>query len=369
MKLLVIKNITKTKLSQQRYDARISKNPYTGVEYISQDECHKITNNLLKGQPVYIKGRKIEQTLSPYPVFEYQSVFVQSLEQLPKELQGLRGSELKTAVFEYNKQIVERINQYIKKRGSYTQNYDVRNEFFKDIMNTALDAHIKTYSPCAKTEPEVLAYRFFKDSIPEDGDITDEQIAYVECNARKFGLDIPKIEYYHASREVFQENYDSLGFKILKSHGYTEEIYPVISTRPNFFESHFGVAVKKNMKNAFHPNNLPEEWQVQTLGTTRGQYREVYKKLKWFESLKPEDRDFFIADGYCRCPHCGEITKKLNNQNVDIRCEFCDGILEELICVNNDHLLYGIDIDNAYSSLEDIAEYLNNSDEAGDDYE
>jgi hypothetical protein len=321
----------------------------------------------MKGIRVLIKNKKIETTLTPYPVFQYTPVEVKSVEQLPEELKGLHGKDLYEKVAEYNKAIVNRIDQYIKKRGTYTQNYDVRNEFFKDIMNTALDVHVKTYSPCAKTEPEVLAYRQFKDLIPSDGDITDEQIAYVECNARKYGLEIPTVDYYHASREVFKETYDNFGFKTLKSHGFTEEIYPVISTRPNFFENRFGVATKKDFLKAFHPDNTPEEWQVNSIGTTRGQYREVYEQIKYIESLDPETRDFFIADGYCRCPHCGEITKKLNNQNIDIRCEFCDGIIEDLICVANDHLLYGTDIDNSYSSLEDIAIYMSKQGEEDDD--
>lgn len=366
MKILVLKDLTKSQFSSKKYDARISLNKRSNTEYISQDECHRITNNLIKGMQVFIKGKQIIPTLSPYPVFEYQAVTLYSPKQLPKELQGIKGPEFKERVTEYNKEIVDKIDKYIKKRGTYTQNYDVRNEYFKDIMNTALDVHIKVYSPCARTEHEVKAYRNFKDLIPEDTDITDEQIAYVECNARKFGLEIPTTDYYLASKEVFQETYDDLGFRTYKSHGFTEEIYPVISTRPNFFENRFGVAFKKDMKSAFHPENQPEEWMVNSIGTTKGQYKEVYKQLKYIESLDPETRDFFIADGYCRCPHCGEITKKLNNHDVDIRCEYCDGILEELICVSNDHLLYGTDIDNSYSSLEDIAEYLNNQE---NDYE
>lgn len=372
MNIFIIRDITKSTLSKQNYSAKISVNPRTKEEYISQDECQRITNNLLKGINVDIKGRKIKQSLSPFPVFEYQKVPIKSDTQIPKELKGYKGSELIEKIQEFNRSVVSQIDQYIKRRGKYTQNYDVRNEFFKDIMDTAMDLCIKVYSPCAKTEYEVRALRGLRDTMREDGDteITDEQIAYVECNARKFGLEIPVTKYYYASREVFQETYDEWGWKTYKSHGYTNETEVVLSTRDNFFESHFGVSVKKDMKKAFRPDLIPEQWQVHDLGTSKGQYKQVYNQLKYIESLEPETRDFFIADGYCRCPHCGEITKKLNNHNVDIRCEFCDGILEELICVSNDHLLYGTDIDNAYSSLEDIAEYLNTQlDTEDDEYE
>jgi hypothetical protein len=109
-----------------------------------------------------------------------------------------------------------------------------------------------------------------------------------------------------------------------------------------------------------HPNNFPEDAFVTTYGTTPKQYLEVYNKIRWFESLPERDQDFFIADDHCRCPHCGEITRKVNNHNVDIRCEYCDGLLEELVCVSNDHLLYGTDIDNAYSDLEDVQAYIDN---------
>lgn len=367
MIIFALRDLTKSTFSAQTYDAKISNNPRTNAEFISQDECHKITNNLMKGINVFIKGKKIIPTLTPFPVFEYKRIIITSAEQIPAELQSYKGRELQEKATAYNEEIKERVDKYIQRRIKYTQSYDVRNEYFKDIMNTAMDMHIKVYSPCARTEPEVTAYRKFKDLIPEDADITDEQIAYVECNARKFGLEIPTVEYYHASREVFQEQYDGFGIKYYKSHGYTEEIYPVIATRPNYFENRFGVAMQKDMRSAFHPERMPEEWMVNSIGTTKSQYKEVYKQLQYIESLDPETRDFFIADGYCRCPHCGEVTKKINNHDIDIRCEFCDGVLEELVCVNNDHLLYGTDIDNSYSNLEDIAEYLHHQEQDDED--
>lgn len=385
MKILRIKNLTK-ELEQKNvhYDAQVKTSKFTKQEFISQDEFNRITNNLLKGTRCFIKGREIKPTLSPYSTIAYEPVYTNNPKNLPnnevfKKFRNVDTSkllreeriaffkELNKVVESYNESIKTQVEQHIARRTKYIQNLDVRNVFFKDIFNTALDVHIKAYSPCAKTEPEVQAQRQFMDLIPTDEDITDEQIAYVECNARKFGLEIPKVEFYHASREVFQEYVDSSGNKYTKSHGYTEEIYPVIASRPNYFESHCGVASEKNYKGAFHPDNTPEEWMVQSAETTKGQYKEIYKQLKYIENLDPETRDFFIADGYCRCPHCGEITKKINNHNVDIRCEYCDGILEELVCVSNDYLLYGTDIDNAYSDLEDVAEYLNSQGDEDDE--
>lgn len=325
-----------------------------------QDEFKRLTNNLIEGIPTYIQNVKVNPSLSPMPKCAYTSVQINSREQLPENLRTAKSSEFLPALIAYNKDIKNRVEKYIERRTRYIQDLDVRNEYYKDIMLVCLKLGIKGYSPCAKTYWEAKAQYDFEGSIPEDKDITDEQIAYVECNARKFGLEIPRNDYCLASREAFMPIYQNGEQVGIKSHGFTEEIHRVIHTRPSYNESRFGEKIKRNsqsMRNALHPNNIPEEWLVQTMDTTKGQYFEVLQQLKYIESLDPETRDFFIADGYCRCPHCGEITKKVND-GIRVFCEYCNEELEEFITCSNDHLLYGTDIDQCYSNLDDIQDFV-----------
>lgn len=325
-----------------------------------QDEFKRLTNNLIEGIPTFIKGVEVKPTTSPMPKCAYESITLQNKAQLPDSLKDIKGKDFLPAITEYNENIKERVRIYIERRTRYIQDLDVRNNYYRDIMLVCLKLGIKGYSPCAKTYWEAKAQYDFEGSIPEDKDITDEQIAYVECNARKFGLEIPRNDYCLASREAFMPIYQNGEQVGIKSHGFTEEIHRVIHTRPSYNESRFGEKIKRNaqsMRNALHPNNIPEEWLVQTMDTTKGQYFEVLQQLKYIESLDPETRDFFIADGYCRCPHCGEITKKVND-GIRVFCEYCNEELEEFITCSNDHLLYGTDIDQCYSNLDDIQDFV-----------
>ena len=380
--MFINKIVNETKIAIQngaKTEAKIRTNK-KNVRYIDQDEFHKLTNSLIEGIPTYIAGVEVKPSYSPMPKSWCQGVTVTNNSQIPKELKQYIGTkEFKEKVYEYNQRKLQENKDYIARRTAYLKNYDVRNTYFKDIMQVCLKLGIKGYSPCAKTYWEVKSFIDFTDLIPEDDEITDEQIAYVECNARKFGLEIPNNDYYFASREVFGEVIDrSEGYSrrtgIKKSHGYTEEILHVYHTRPNFTESRFGEVIKRDTQailNSLHPNNIPEEWRVHSMETTRSQYLKVYKQLQYFESLDPETRDFFIAEGYCRCPHCGEITKKVTEGNKVI-CEYCNGELEEFVLCSNDHLLYGTDIDQAYSNLDDIQDFVDDQmyqdDDEGDYY-
>lgn len=382
--------------SYQRYLQWVHKRKLPNIYRISQDEFKRASNYLLQGLPVSIQGYEVQPLNLTHGQLKYRDfkefvkAEVETWEDLPEVFHFIRD-KFRTQYPDASESFVRKTaydfvqNTIAKKGKAYAEtrklkflgDLDLRNQAYRNIMYLAMKLHIQAYSPDAKTYFEVKSLIDFENLVPDDNDITDEQIAYVECNAPKFGLDIPTFEYTYATRESFHREYNSDGDCIgSKSHGFTEEIYPVIHSRETYNEMHYGVASKRNVdqiRRAMHPNNLPENAFVYSLGTTNGQYKEVYKKLKWFESLDPETRDFFIADGYCRCPHCGEITRKVNNHNVDIRCEYCDGILEELICVSNDHLLYGTDIDNSYSDLNDVQSYIDNyttSDDVGeDDYE
>ena len=344
--------------------------------YLAQDEFNRLTNNLIAGIPTYIKGVEVKPTNSPMPACAYRSVNIQSRKQLPTELQKHKGKDFYPALLQYNEDIKNRVTKYIERRTNYLKNLDVRNQYYNDIALVCMKLGIKAYSPCAKTYWETKAKYDFEGSIPEDGEITDEQIAYVECNARKYGLEIPNNDYYIGSREAFQPIYENGVLVGSKSHGYTEEIHRVIHTRPNYNESRFGERIKRNansMRNALHPNNLPEEWLVQSMGATKGQYLQVFQQIQYIESLDPETRDFFIADGYCRCPHCNEITKKVND-GVRVFCEYCNEELEEFITCSNDHLLYGTDIDQSYSNLDDVQDFADDqmryiNEEEDEDYE
>ena len=382
------------RLKYQRYLQWIHKRKLPNIYRISQDEFKRALNYLMQGLPVYIQGYQVEPLhISPeqekFRDFkEFVEDSVETWEELPEVYHKIRDKYASR-----NKNLPEKIlrrrawefvqNTIAKKGKAYAEDrklkflgdLELRNQCYKNIMYLAMKLHIKAYSPCARTYFEVKSRIDFEDSIPDESDITDEQIAYIECNARKYGLDIPTTEYCYATREAFNREYDENGdVTNVVSHGFTDEIYRVIHTRPSYNESHYGVKSKRSVKDirrAMSVNNLPEESFVYDMGTTSGQYKELYEKIKWFESLDPETRDFFIADGYCRCPHCGEITRKVNNHNVDIRCEYCDGLLEELICVSNDHLLYGTDIDNAYSDLSDVQNYIDDHqyDDEEDEYD
>jgi hypothetical protein len=329
---------------------------------LNQNEFSILTNKLIEGIPCFIKGVQIKAPYDPMHVFRYISVTIKDKSQIPEkvtELAKTKSITLMQAIIEHNEDTKQRVGDYIKRRTAYLQNLDVRNEYYKAIMEVAMKLNIKAYSPCAKTYPECKATQMFMGFIPNDEDITDEQIAYVECNARKYGLEIPTVDYHISSRQVFGT--DKYGNQV--SHGYTEEIQIAHYTRPTYNESRFGETFKRSKEQymySLHPNNLPEEHTVQSMGTTKGQYKEVLKQLQYIESLDPETRDFFIADGYTRCPCCGEITRKVNNFNVDIRCEYCDAVLEELVITTNNHLLYGTDIDEEYSDLDDIKYYIDN---------
>lgn len=342
-----------------------------------QDEFARLTNNLIEGIPTYIKGVEVKPSNSPMPKCGYVSVNVQNRKQLPAELQKVQGKQFLPALIQYNTEIKERVEKYIERRTKYIQDLDVRNQYYKDIMMVCMHLGIKAYSPCGKTYWETKAQYDFENSFPKDGEITDEQIAYVECNARKFGLEIPTNDFYIASREAFHNIIDmSSGYPQIvgqKSHGFTEEIHRVIHTRASYNESRFGERIarsKESMRNALHPNNIPEEWLVQNIPTTKGQYLEVLKQLQYIESLDPETRDFFIADGYCRCPVCGEITRKVNDGH-RVFCEYCNEELEEFVTCSNDHLLYGTDIDQSYSNLDDIQDFVDDqmSNDGDDEYE
>ena len=326
------------------------------TKILVQDEFKILANKMMEGIPCYILGTQIKAPYESMPRYRYTNVLLTSNKQIPElvyRYQELTKCSLIRAIRIYNTWMENRVRKYIKHRTNFIQDLDTRNAYYNEIMKVALSKGIKAYSPCAKTYLEVNAYNKFVGSIPKDTDISEEQIAYVECNARKFGLEIPTIDYHIASRKAYTQDGGN--------HGYTEEIQLAYHTRPTFNETRFGETFKRSIDqymNSLHPANIPEEHNVFTIGTTKGQYKQVYDQLKYIESLDPETRDFFIAEGYTRCPHCGEITKKVNNNDVDIRCEYCDSILEEFVITTNNHLLYGTDIDEEYSNLDDIQSYL-----------
>lgn len=377
MKMLYICKISNVSKQQIKdgavYNARFG---YKGR--IEQSEFHNLTNKMIVGIPTYIKGVKVEPTQSPMPETKVVSIPLTRAKDIPEELKKYIGTpKFKEALDEYNKAIKDRNDKYTKRREAYVQNYDVRNQYYNDIMLVCLRLGITAYSPCGKTWWEAKAQYDFEGSFPKDDiQITDEQIAYVECNALKYGLELPTNDYRIASREAFAKIIDrSSGYPRVvgsKSHGFTQEVQRVIHTRENFFESRFGEKIgrsKESLNRALHPDELPEEWLVQQADPTRGQYAEVYKQLKYIESLDPETRDMFIAEGYCRCPHCKEITRKVDD-GVRVFCEYCNEELEEFIYTRNDHILYGTDIDNSYSNLDDVQDFANSQiDNEGDEDE
>ena len=383
------------RLKYQRYLQWVHKRKLPNIFRISQEEFKRASNYMLQGLPVFIQGQQVEplhltpEQLKFQDFKEYKERVADTWEQLPEMYHKVRDklalknphtseSEIRREAWSFVKDtIVKKGKAYAETRKSkFLGDLDLRNQCYHNIMYLAMKLNITAYSPCAKTFFEVKSQIDFESRIFADIDVTDEQIAYVECNARKYGLEIPTLDYCYATREAFHKERNEDGDVVRTvSHGYTEEIYPVISTRSAYNSVQSGKEIKRSIdevRRATSAYGLPEENFVSTLGTTPKQYLEVYEQLKYIESLDPETRDFFIADGYCRCPHCGEVTKKLNNHNVDIRCEYCDGILEELVCVSNDYLLYGTDIDNVYSDLNDAQSYIDDHqyDEfGGDDYE
>lgn len=335
---------------------------------IAQDEFKRLANFILEGIPCYINEQRIETDIHGMPKYGYEIVECSPTE-LPDRILTLLQTNAKKigfsqALYNYNQNVKEQVEDYIERRSRFIQSLEIRNQAYKDIQNAAVKQGITAYSPCNRTYWEVKAERNFFGSLPTDDNITDEQIEFVKLNARKFGLEIPTLKFYIASRDAIR--YDKDG-NIISNHGRTEEIFRVIHSREN--SNQRPGQPPRDWKTAFHPNNMPEDFMVQDAGTTRAMYKEVYKQLMWFMSLPVDEQNNFIADGYTRCPHCGQIVRiALDDDGIEARCELCETVLDNLDGIeyskgSNDHLFYSTDVSDSYSDLADVKGYIEDTDE------
>lgn len=368
MKIFITRNLSKNAKAQHAiFD------PYGRID---QDEFKRLANFILEGIPVSINEVPVATSIKGMPKYGYEIVDC-TLEQLPASLVAQLQAETKRihsfsqALYNYNQSVKEKVEDYINRRSRYIQNLEVRNQAYKDIQNCAIQLGITAYSPCNRTFWEVKAERNFFGMLPTDDNITDEQIEFVKLNAHKFGLEIPEVRFYIASREA--KRYDNDG-NIISNHGRTEEIQRVLHSKENTNQR--PGQPERDWSSAFHPNNLPEDFMVSSMGTTRAQFKEVFDQLMWFLKLPIDQQDEFLAEGYVRCPHCGQITRVIPDEtDIDYtHCEYCEGILEDFDVLDtnpssNDMLFYGTDISDSYSDLEDVRDYIDDNDDDDCDYE
>lgn len=360
MKIFVTRNLSKNAKEQHAvFD------PYGRID---QDEFKRLANFIMEGIPCFINEQRITTNIHGMPKYGYEIVDCQATD-LPAKILAVLQTEAKKvgfskALYNYNQNIKEAVEDYIHRRSKYIQNLEVRNQAYKDIQDCAMQQGIIAYSPCNRTFWEVRAERNFFGSLPTNEDITDEQIEFVKLNARKFGLEIPTLKFYIASRDA--KRYDRDG-NLISDHGRTEEIYRVIHSREN--SNQRPGQPPRDWKTAFHPNNMPEDFMVQDAGTSRAMYKQVYDQLVWFLALPVKEQDYFIASGYTRCPHCGQIVRAtLDEDGINAHCELCESLLEDLDGIeyskgSNDQLFYATDISDSFSDLADVKGYIEDSDE------
>ena len=365
---------------------------------VSEDQFKELCNLMLQGTKVSINGFTV-QPAGFMTKYRWENCTLTD-KNVPKALRKFRGTkDFYPQLIAYNTYIQQRVEDYIRRRTEYIQNLDVRNAAYRNIMECALRQHITAYSPCARSKYEaqaIIDYTNLEEVDPNpDCPLSDVEIENLRRLAPAFGLALPTNDYYFASREARKYLYDSDGNPIghlelkpghmpssnaedyyfvheYKSHGYTEEIQRVFSTRPNYFPEVFDnrvghKVVDKDYRTALHPDNLPEEWMVQHREITQAQWKKLKEQLDWFLSLGRDQQDEFIMEPYTRCPHCGQIVRKVQDDN-HVYCELCDHEFEdEIITTPNDQLFYGTDIDLQYSNLDDVHTVIDDMDES-DDY-
>lgn len=164
-----------------------------------------------------------------------------------------------------------------------TPNYDVLEAWYKELT-AALYPKIRVFSPNAKTYFEFIAERDFEKTFPEPtAPLTDAERNFLEINAPKYGVEIPKFTFRMNTRKT--------------KHGYTVEpervAYAYEDSRAEYDHK--------------STNNLPREqrWGLRcTSVENNALMRQAYDELMWLiENLGDEALD----ENYVRCPVCGDI--------------------------------------------------------------
>lgn len=360
--------------------AKLKKNEENKLT-INQTEFQRLTNAILEGKTVFIKDRQIVPSVKIYPKYNYTGKQIEHPDELPKALKQMLPLQ-KDTIRIWNDKIKNYIYNYIEKRTKYIQNLDVRNQIYKDIQKLANRLNITAWSPCKKTFWEANAEIKFENitaAHPYLKNWTTEQLQkYIDEHAAKWDITLPSFYVYHSSRlavidkniiendkdssdfgNIREEYYDEFGNKRKNHHGFTQEIEFILSTKTNFSETDLQThkqkaRTSKDLRTAFSPSNIPEQWMVDAIPTPKKFLQEAVIQIKYFESLPETDQNEFISQSYIRCPNCKTISRKQTENNTVI-CENCGNILEEFVTTDNEKLLYG---NGNYSDFEDLAEFV-----------
>lgn len=195
--------------------------------------------------------------------------------------------------------------------------YEMAELWYKDLMKLANAHGIKCFSPNKKTYYEVTAELIFEKDCKVFQQavtpLTDQELAFLQANARAYGISIPKFQWRINTRKT--------------DHGYTQE--PEVC--------YLGMSASDISRATYDPrnnNNLPKfarhGLQIKELDNTY-LLRQAYDNLMWIINNCGDD---MLMDGYKRCPKCGEL--HLESQGCG--CGYC----KPIEYISADNLLYGI---------------------------
>lgn len=369
-----IKRIYALPVSNEIYKVEVIKvlnfnNSGKSALVIQQPEFIKVATMLQQGRTIQI-GRKVIKSAEPRKHYRWEFVdynkdqisrllkaqssisYIQYLNNGEKRTTPISAHSnlvTKESIEAYNNAVNLRCSEYFTKLKSF----DVMEKHYLELMKWCIVLGIVGVSPCQRTYYNAMAQFKFHQKLPKNSSITLEQIQYVKDNAERFGLEIPVLKFAIQSRWT--------------EHGYTEELNHVMFystnsySNPNKDNYSQDPDFKINNRFRFNPDNFAENFMIVECEATSSQYKEVYDQLIWLESQGDE----YIGLDYIRCPHCGNVSSRhFNKVNDTIYCEFCDNEIDKDIEItNNNHLLYGTDIDTEYSSLDDIQTYLEQSED------
>jgi len=238
-------------------------------------------------------------------------------------------NEIWNALDVYSRERIDKCRQLNK------GNYELAEEWFKQLTKDGLVYGFKVFSPNKKTYYEAMAEINFEKSfeVLPDGcrPLTEEELNFLKVNAPKYGIEIQAFTWRINTRKT--------------DHGYTaepERIYTMLS------DGDYNRAYYDPRNN----NNLPKN---QRAGLTIKSYenqkllREAYFELLW---IMKNLGNAGLDTNYHRCPKC----HKVYNEYEGCECGYCLPIEQ----VRAENLLYGIsgtyedyeDTKSAYDDLE-----------------
>lgn len=181
------------------------------------------------------------------------------------------------ALDKYSQERIEKCKEYNK------IDFQALETWYKTLTKE-LYPNVKVFSPNAKTYFEFIAERDFERAFPEPSEpLTPAEKFFLETNAPKYGVEIPKFTYRDNTRKT--------------KHGYTVEPERVAYATNDWREEYD----KKRT------DNLPRDqrWGLRCTSVENNTLmRQAYDELIWLiENLGDEALD----ENYIRCPECGDV--------------------------------------------------------------